>query len=299
MFNLHFIFIKVLLSSILLFVIELQAAPTFSKEQIKRNIVNDQLFNETVAIVNNQVITRNELDLEVFQLKKQFQEQSIITPSLNILYQEVLQQIINQLILLQTAKSQNINVSNEEVRNVIDQKFSSQNPDLKEYSIDFENYCNKVKKQLIINKLQQSAIAGKIYIPPIRIEEYISKLKKKDTLYLVQNILLPYNANKFEKHKIYIKANNILQQIQSDKITFTDAAKKYSKSLNASLGGILEWRKLTELPEIYRDKIKKMNSGQISTPFIANNSIQIIKLIDTKANKNSLQFINEYKIRKL
>jgi len=217
--------------------------------------------------------------------------------------------MINQAIALQMAGRQNIKVSDAEVNTAIDQ-ISIQNgisrEDLKQKlqlsDVSFEAYFNTVKKQLVINKLQQVAIAGKIYIPPAKIEQYITKhFTDKNTLYQVQNILLslPKNADTTTKQTLLKKAEDIVQQIQSKTISFTEAAKKYSKSTNAASGGELGWKTLTELPGVYADKVRQMENGQISTPFIANNGIQIVQLVDTKVPDSTKHFIDEYKMRKI
>lgn len=287
-----------------------QQSGTVSHKSTQTEVAKGQLLNEIVAIVNDQAITRDELNAEVLKMKAQLQEQPGITmPALNILNQEALQQMINQTIALQMAERQNIQVSDAEVNTAINQ-ISAQNgisldalkQKLKTSGVSFESYFNAVKKQLIINKLQQIAIAGKIYIPPAKIDEYILKhFTDKNTLYQVQNILLslPENPDEAAKQKALKKAEDIVQQIQSKTISFTDAAKKYSQSTNAPSGGELGWKTLAELPSMYADKVKQMENGQISAPFVANNGIQIIQLIDTKVPDSAKHFTDEYKVRKI
>lgn len=287
-----------------------QQSAVTPKNTTAQQVSKGKLFNEIVAIVNDQVITRDELNTEVLKMKAQLQEQPGVTmPDVNILNQEALQQMINQTIALQMAKRQNIKASDAEITTAIDQiiaqngiSLDALKQKLQLSGVGFEAYFNTVKKQLIINKLQQAAIAGKIYIPPAKIDQYISKhFTDKDTLYQVQNILLPLpeNADTAAKRALLEKAKDIIQQIQSNAINFTDAAKKYSESTNAATGGELGWKTLTELPSVYTDKIKQMKTGQISEPFTTNNGIQIVYLVDTKTSDSAKHFVDEYKVRKI
>lgn len=280
-----------------------EAAKTAKPEIIK----GKHLINEIVAVVNDEPITSDELDNEVLKVKAQLNSTpEAQLPDALTLKRQVLQQLINQTIALQMAKRQGISVSDSEVdasiteitaQNGISQDALKQK--LAASGLDFSDYFNTIKKQLIINKLEQRAIMGKIYIPPRDIQKYIDQhFNDQNTLYRVDNILLPLpeGATSAQKSAALKKAAKIVADVKANKISFEEAARKYSKSSNADNGGKLGEKILSELPTIYSEKVKQMSEGTISKPFIANNGVQIIYLAEKRVPDDKKHYIDEYHV---
>ncbi|WP_116963169.1 peptidylprolyl isomerase [Fastidiosibacter lacustris] len=276
----------------------------------KHPIKGKHLINKIVAIVNDQAITLDQLNIEVAKTKAQLEgNPNVQIPDQLNLQRQVLQQLINQTIALQMAKRQGIMVTDDEVNTSI-AEVTMQNgitmeqlkQKLKDAHLAFSDYYQTVKDQLIINKLQQRAIANKLYISPTEIDKYIKKhFNNHQTEYDVQNIVLSSldNRTSQDEDHIIIQANKIVQSIIEGKMSFSEAAKKYSQAGNANSGGELGWKTLNELPVIYRDKVETLQKGEISQPFIANGSVQIIKLIDSRVPDNAKHFIEKYHVKQI
>ncbi|MBK2124144.1 peptidylprolyl isomerase [Fangia hongkongensis] len=278
--------------------------------EVKTTPKGKHIINEIVAVVNDEPITLSELNAEVVKTKAQLQEQpNAQLPDTLTLQRQVLQQLINQTIALQMAKRQGISVSDDEVNASIAQILAQNGMSLdalktrlKHSNLSFEDYFNTVKHQMIINKLQQRAIAGKVYIPPQDIQKYIkTHFSDNSVTYTVQNILLalPQNATDAQKNTELKKANDIINDIKAKKISFSAAAQKYSQSTNASSGGSLGSRKLSELPQIYADAVATLQAGEIAPPFIANGGIQIIKLDDKQVPESAKHYVDQYKVSQI
>ena len=265
------------------------------------------LINEIVAIVNDQAITLEELNAEVIKIKAQINTQpNAHLPDHLTLQRQALQQIINQTIALQMAKRQGIQITDDEAQAAIaniamenDLSIGQLKAQVQKSGLSFQDYFETIKKQLTVNKLQQRAVAGKVYVSPKDIDKYINKhFSQNDTQYQVQNILIPLpdNATEQDKQKALTQANQIISDIDNDKITFAQAAKKYSQSSNADQGGDLGWKTLSQLPESYADKVKDMTNDSISAPFIANNGVQILRLITAKVPDSAKHFVEQYHV---
>ena len=272
--------------------------------------IDKTLLNSVVAVVNNQPITLDQLNIEVIKTKAQLEASTKqpVADDIN-LKRQVLQQLINKSIALQMASRQGIGVSKLEVQEAI-KKISAQNSisieqlklKLKSSDIDYDSYYNTIKDQLIVNKLQQKAVAGKVYIDPNDIQKYIdTHFTDKDTLYKISNILLPlkHDISQQEKAKKIESAKELVQKIKAGEISFNEAAKQYSISSNASSGGDMGWKKVNEIPSIYTNTIKKLSAGEISQPFIANGNIQVVELADKKENPDSKNYVKQYKVRQI
>ncbi|MGP1924470.1 MAG: peptidylprolyl isomerase SurA [Arsenophonus sp. NEOnobi-MAG3] len=81
----------------------------------------------------------------------------------------------------------------------------------------------------------------------------------------------------------YAKIQQIAQQIKTAKITFAEAAKKYSQDPGSALrGGELGWN----MPNVYdpgfRDGLMRLNKGEISQPIHSSIGWHLIQLEDTR-----------------
>ena len=271
---------------------------------------SNYLINEIIAVVNDQAITLNQLNIEVAKTKAKLDE----NPNANILdeltlQRKVLQNLINQKVALQMAKHQGICISDDDVNIAITEVTSRNNitldhlkQKLKASCLNFNDYYQTIKDQLIINQLQQRAVAGKVYISPSEIEKYIKKnFIDYQKEYLVSNIILsiPHYPKTIEQDKVITQAKEIIRLIKDKQITFAQAAKKYSQAGNASSGGSLDWKTLNNLPDTYQDEVKILINGQISTPFVNKGSVQIIELSDSRISNTAKHFVKQYHVKQI
>ena len=266
-----------------------------------------ELINQIIAIVNKQVITSADLETAVKEAKAQLGSNQ---PKNELeLKKQILQGLINKKIALQIAKNNNIVVSSFEVSSTIDNILNQNKITLEQlkmklrYSgISYKAYRENIRDQITISKLQQQAIANTIYISPQDIQTYIDKnFKKNNVEYQLQHILIPLPSNYTPKEETEAlsKAKQLITKINSDQLSFSQAAKKYSQSADAEEGGKLGYMTLAALPKIFAKPVLKMKTGEIYGPFISNGSIQILKLLDKKSSSQKEHFITQYNIQQI
>ncbi|MFP3019162.1 MAG: peptidylprolyl isomerase SurA [Arsenophonus sp.] len=79
------------------------------------------------------------------------------------------------------------------------------------------------------------------------------------------------------------KIQQIYKQIQIGKITFIEAAKKYSQDLDSAFrGGELNWNILSAYDPAFRDGLINLNKGEISKPIQSSFGWHLIQLEDTR-----------------
>lgn len=256
-----------------------------------------QLINRTVAVVNEEAITLNQINQEVVKLRAQMPPQQAQQVPTIQLQQQALQQLINQNLMMQMAKRQNITVSEDRVQAAISQVLSQNNiseaqlrQQLSQSGISFDTYRQTIRDQLIISELQQQSVASQVYISPQEIQRYIDRnitANQKPTEYLVKNILLTTNQNR-DAQATMVLAQQIVDEVRSNKLTFQQAAKEYSDSSNAQDGGSLGWRSLENIPSAYQDAVIDLTPGQVSQPISTEQGIQIIYLAQTRDPNQSM-----------
>ncbi|MCF6807322.1 peptidylprolyl isomerase [Thiotrichales bacterium 19S9-12] len=267
-------------------------------------------FNQIIAVVNQDVITTEELNEAVEQTKAQLTDQGVSIPSDLTLKRQLLQQLINQKIMLDLAKKNHVTTTDVQVNDLIKSIAKANNisttklrKKLESTGIDYQQYFDTMRKQLIIQKMQQKLVSGSIFVSPNDIDNFVKKyLQKPDMVkYNLSNILIPLPKNKTPEaiQKAKNQANDLVKNIQSGKISFFDAARKYSQSANALSGGFVGEKTVDELPSIYAQKVESMKKGEVLGPFEANGALQILKLNDIKIEQADKHWVEEYHVQQI
>ncbi len=239
--------------------------------------------DKIVAIVNDEVITRSALDKEITSFTKSFKHDKQQLPPKHIIEEKLLERLVYKSIQLQIAHRANISASDEDVNKAITRIADANNitPEQLKFSltregIDFKEYKEDLKKQVIINKMQTQAIQNKIKIS----EEEIDKLLKTENE--TGGSATEYHI---KHHLVEVSEKPTPEQWQAAK----QIAMTYStpETNNKSKSSKLDfedygWKKASELPILFTTQLAKMKKNEVSPPLRAPNGYHIIKLIASK-----------------
>ena len=268
------------------------------------------LLNKTVAIVNDKSITLLQLNTETDKIMASIPAAQRYTLSDIQIRRDALQNIIAQSVLLQLAERNNIQISSSEVDAAIN-NIAAQNGVTVEYlksnveasGISFSDYTRQIKEQMMVNRIQQQAIAQQIYVSPKEIQKYISRHKKTFSQemsssqdYLLRNITVEIPENVKEKEQLFSLLQKMAIAINNGGLSFEDVAKQFSHAPNAESGGAInQWMPYDSVPSVYKSRVKRLKKGKTTAPFIVDDAIQMVYLEDIKQNKASVvSEINEY-----
>lgn len=265
-------------------------------------------LDSVVAIVNTEVITRSELNRAVAIAEKQLMASNVPLPPLHQLQLQVLNQLIDQKVELQTAARMNITVSEDQLNQAIagiaaKNKMTTEQLQaaLAEDHIDFPTYRKQIKDQMIIQQLLQRAVGSNITITAQDVKNAANTATTtamQNNTYQVADILiaLPDNPTPEQLQQAQQKAASIMSQLQNG-ANFNTLAAANSDGQEAMNGGDLGWRTLEELPSIFAAKITTMKTGSVAGPLRAANGIHIIKLVGVKSEEQQQHFITETNVR--
>lgn len=274
---------KIIITVILFFI-------TFSL-QAEENVSLDKI----VAIVNDDVVTKLEIDSEFEKMKTGLKAQRIAAPSDEELKKQILQKLIDERIQIQMADMYGVSATdaqvNEAVNNIAQKnKLSLTNLKyalLKE-GIEFSEFRDNLKKQLTIQNIQQASIFPSINITKNEIEQFQKNMEQNDNSkkYHVGHILLSYpeNASGDKIKKLKETAQKLADDIREKTISFKTAAMKNSDSSTALEGGDLGFSSLNELPDLFANQLKDMQKGEVKGPISDENGLHIIKLFEIKSD---------------
>lgn len=242
-----------------------------------------QEMDKIVAIVNQEVITRSALDQEIISFKKSFKANTQQLPPQNVIEEKLLERLVYKSIQLQIAMRANISATDEDVNNAIKRIADGNNMTTDQFKfslsrngINFNEYKEDLKKQVIINKIQNQAIQNKVKIS----EEEINQLLKAENE--KSGSATEYHI---KHHLVQVSDKPSPEQWQAAKeiaMAYSTSDKKNKSKLNKTEFEDYGWKKASDLPVLFTTALAKMKKNEISTPLRASNGYHIIQLIDAK-----------------
>ena len=252
-------------------------------------------LDRIVAVVNDDVITAQELDAEVNNIKRQYSQQNTRLPSDAILKQQLLERMISQKIQLQLAKRVHINVDDEMLNRALD-NIAQQNhltvdqlrQTLENEGNNFEDFREDLRKRIIVNELQRRQVISTIKVSKQEIDTFLHNqelLGGKISEYHIGHILiaLPEAADAEQIAKSKAKAEAVLAKLKKG-ADFAQTAIAVSDGQQALKGGDLGWRRSETLPTLFSDWLVKQDVGNVSNIIRSPSGFHIIKLLGKRTD---------------
>jgi len=263
-------------------------------------------LNHIVAVVNDQVLTQNELKDEIFTVSQQLKQQGIRAPAEAVLRKQVLERLITTQIQLQHARMSGIVVDEETLNNTISNIASQNDLSLAEFrgvlqrdGFKFEVFREDIRKEVTIRRLRQRQVDSRITVTDQEIDDFIATQKAQGNInsdYHLGHILvaLPEAATPEQIKTSRNKALVILEELNNG-ADFRQTAISRSDGRQALQGGDLGWRKTGELPTLFADVVVNMKVGDVSEPIRSASGFHIITLFDFQDSERHL--INQVQAR--
>ncbi|VAW90541.1 Periplasmic chaperone and peptidyl-prolyl cis-trans isomerase of outer membrane proteins SurA [hydrothermal vent metagenome] len=279
------------------------AAPALALAEASAELVP---LNRIVAVVNDQVLTQNELKNELFAVGQQLKQQGIRAPAASILNKQVLERLITTQIQLQHASMNGIVVDEETLNSTISNIAAQNDLSLAEFrevlqrdGFKFASFREDIRKEVIIRRLRQRQVDSRITVTAQEIDDFIATQKVQGNInsdYHLGHILvaLPDAATPQQIKTSRNKALAILDELNSG-ADFRQMAIGRSDGRQALQGGDLGWRKTGELPTIFADVAVNMTVGEVSEPIRSASGFHIITLFDFRDSERHM--VNQVQAR--
>src|SRR5574337_1413078 len=258
------------------------------------------LLDRVVAVINDQVILKSELDQRVADITRQIQAEGTALPPADVLRKQVLDQMVMTRLELQMADNKGISVSDDTVNQNLS-RIAERNgltlaqlpAKLQEQGISYTDFRKDLRDQLIIHQLEQQVVNDQMHITPREVQAQLDADAANgdaDNQYHLSQILITIPADPTPEQAAAArkKAEDIYQKLKHG-ANFAATAVEFSQGQQALKGGDLGWRKGSELPTIFADAVRQMHAGDISEPISSPSGFHIVKLDDVKIATASKQ----------
>ena len=248
--------------------------------------------------IQNEIITN-------IDIKNEFKYLVALNNSLNELDKEKILNISNESIIREKIKKIEISKNFKElklnedysallIKNIYSRLNIKSLSEFKMYLKDYGLVIDDINKKITIDGLWNELIikkyGSKVTINKVKIRKKIlenRKLKSKE--YQLSEIIFEITS----KEEIKKKYNKIVKSIKE--IGFKNSAAIFSISDSAKIGGDIGWINENSLNKEIKKDINSLQIGEITRPIILPNGLLILKLINTKNIKTTIDIENELK----
>ena len=266
------------------------AAPTLAQSS------RIQLVDRVVAVVNDEVITRYELNEQKRAVTAQLKRQGVTMPPDAELDAQVLERFINERVQLQFARENGVRADDETV-NASLQRIAGDNKmsmiqftaALKQDGVTLEKFRDELKNEIVLSRLRDREVESRVVVTDSEIEAYLAQAKlvgANQSEYQLAHILVlvPEQATPDQVAAKKKRAEEAERQLKAG-TAFAQVAAVFSDANDATQGGALGWRQGDRLPALYAQASQKMAVGETSDVLRSANGFHIVRLLDKRVGE--------------
>lgn len=246
-----------------------------------------------VAVVNEDVITRIDLQQQLARAVDALKRQGTPLPPADVLERQVLERMISQQMQLQLAKDSGLRIDDGVLDKTI-ARIAQQNKlsvdqlraALERDGVPFPRFREDIRAEITIARLREREVDSKIVVTEGEIDAYLQSTDKPDgksNEFNIAHILVrvPEQASADAIQARRARAEQALAQLKQG-TDFGQVSATFSDAPEALQGGSLGWREAGRLPSLFVDALKNMQIGQVSELLRSSNGFHILKLIDQR-----------------
>jgi peptidyl-prolyl cis-trans isomerase SurA len=246
------------------------------------------------VVVNDEVITRNEVRNRVGQILQRLRAQNAQLPPEADIERQVIEAMVVERAQLQMAKEMGVRVDDRTLDAAIGriaegQKMTVQamRNQMEKEGLTFAQFREEIRSEIMLQRLREHEVDAKIQVSDAEIDTYLAAEKaaaaEKVEMDIAQILVgIPANATPEQIAARRARADEVLRQLRTG-ADFAKIAATYSDAPDALKGGAIGWRDPDRLPPLISDQLRKLSPGQVTPVIKSNTGFHIVKLIDKRS----------------
>lgn len=254
------------------------------------------IIDSVVAVVNDDVITRQELDDRLRTVVRQLQKQGTPLPAPEVLEKQILERMINDMLQIQFAKESGMRVDDTQLDLAIT-RIAQQNQisSLAEFrariesdGVDFKKFREEIRSEIISTRLREREVESKLVISDTEVDNYLAnkaKMGSENEEFHLAHILVvvPEQASAEKIQAARDKAEQALAQLKGG-ADFAQVAAGTSDAKDALQGGDVGWRPVDRIPPIFMNELQQLQPGQTTAVLRSPSGFHILKLVEKRSS---------------
>ena len=254
--------------------------------------VHARTFDKIIAYVNDDVVTKRELDVLVNQRAMELQQVYRFSKreALNEAERqrsELLDRLIRQMLLLEAALTLKITVTDTEVEQYVqdfkkryqietDAEFKKQ---LNQEGMTLIAFREQSQRNLKTEKLVMGRIVPRLQVRETEIQKFFEENRdqlstKVDKVHL-RHIFIAFKPNQADRDAAYETVAKAREEIAAGDATFEEIAQRYDASEQS--GGLVEasTEEFSKFPKLFQDSLTNLAVGELSEPIEAERGLYV------------------------
>ena len=249
------------------------------------------IVEDVVVRVNDQIITRSDVEREAHQVDDEAQQQHLTTAEVAQKQKDMLRDMIDQQLLLSKAKELGLNADADVIRQLdqirIENKLASLD-DLaaaaKQQGVSFEDFKAKIRNQILTQQVVRDEVGRKLQLSTAEetkyYQDHLQEFQQPEQVRLSEILVpLPENATPAEIVAGEKKANALKSQVMQGS-DFAELAKKSSGGPTAAQGGELGLFKRGALAKVLEDQTFELKPGDSTQPIRTRQGFVILRVTE-------------------
>ena len=240
-----------------------------------------EVLDRIAIIVDDGVVMESQVKNTIREITNRYDDQDLQKPPDDVIKEQVQEKLIIEELQLQMADRAGVKISDAELNVTMNRLATNNQMSLEEFIAfieenedSYEELREQMRREMRIQRIQRGRVNSSIDITENEFEAFLATDESLGALepeLLVRQILV----------RDIQTANKILQLI-NDGDDFSEIAKEFSISSNASAGGLINWRKLIDMPQLFEEALVKKSVGFISEPLESGSGFHVLKLEDKR-----------------
>lgn len=253
-------------------------------------------LDRIVAVVNDEVITRLELDSRLKFAERQLARQGTPPPPKDVLERQILERLVNDRVQVQFARETGLRVDEAELDRAI-QRIASDSKltldqlrqALEKDGVPFQKFREDIRTEIVVARLREREVENRITVTDGEIDNFIASQQARQGRrdeFNVSHILVrvPENASPEQINERRTRAEQALGQLRNG-ADFRQVAAAFSDAPDALSGGAMGWREESRLPTIFIDTVRSLRVGEVSEVLRSPNGFHLVRLNDKRGSQ--------------
>ena len=257
------------------------------------NLAAQTVLDKVSVIVDKGVILESEIRELVKTVKDNATKNNQALPSDRALRTQAIERLILDNLQMQVADRMGIRVSDPQLEQTIANIAQNQNSSLDhlrasitQAGLDYENYRESVRKELITGEVRRANVRRRIYITPQEISTLVSLIEEQgneQAEYRLGHILIgfPPEPTDDDITAARNRADKVLNLLNSGS-DFAKIAIASSSGPKALDGGDMGWLNINSMPTLFAEVIQGKETDNLIGPIRSGAGFHILKIMETR-----------------
>ncbi len=252
-----------------------------------------------IAVVNDEVITANELSSRLVTVERQLRSQNIQLPARKVFEEQMLERMIVDRVQIQFAKETGLQVPDADIDATLRRIADGNKLSLPEFKaalerdgITWERFRDDIRSEMIIARLRDREVDNRVVVSEGEIDNYLANPEavggniEVTLAHIIMRV--PEQAGPDQLIRVRARAEQALEQIRRGD-DFGKVAASFSDAPDALSGGAMAARPIDRLPNLYAEAVRNMKPGEVSEILRSPAGFHIVKLVDRHGGLPTLQ----------